>query len=297
MEDKSSRPSETRPSLPLELRAATREEHHALNTQIVARLSLCLSPHVDSPLVYAKGMASFGQIYFAFEEFLATCRVGDRLEPRLQEIYDRLYLPQLMRTSRLREDLESIKTRLGESAAREITMLEDDFKVYHSRIHEILSAKPHVLLSYTWAMYLALFNGGRWIRKQLVSQGSDFWRGEPLPLSFWEFGDSGDSDPEGEHLKALFQERFLAAASLLRDEEKDYVIRETPRLFELCSEIVRDLHQRLAAITSSTTPISPSKSTDSQVSDSTGAVGSATPLATAWQYLASSYASLRTTTK
>lgn len=297
MEHEASPSAATRPALPAELRAATREEHHALNTLIVPRLSLCLSPQVDSPLVYAKGMAAFGNVYFAFEDCLAAGRTSGRLDPRLGDMYEILHIPQLIRTNRLRGDIELIKSRLEEPAAREIAAVEDDSKVFYSRIHDLLSTKPHVMLGYTWAMYLALFNGGRWIRRQLASQGPEFWRGDQPPLSFWEFEDDGSADSEGEHVKVLFQERLLSAASLLRDDEKDEIVEETGRLFKLCSEIVHILDDTLA-VGEQTTPRTPSRqSADPGVNGYLGHLSLTTPLTTAWQYLASSYASLRPTTK
>ncbi|EXJ84438.1 hypothetical protein A1O3_05106 [Capronia epimyces CBS 606.96] len=278
----------TRPSLPLELRAATRENHHALNTLIATRLLLCLSPHADNPLIYAKGMAAFGQVYFAFEDFLTASLASGDQDPRFQEIYNTLHLPQLIRTSRLQQDIETIKSRLEGSAAEEVNLLEHESKAFYSRIQGLLSARPHVLLGYAWAMYLALFNGGRWIRRQLVSQGPGFWHGPPIPLSFWEFDGDATADSEGEHLKVLFQERLLAAASLLRDDEKDDVIKETTRLFELCSEIVHFLDNKL-----DTTPRSQPDTADSRLR---GSFGELSPVTAAWQYLTSSYESLKTVT-
>ncbi|KAL2395792.1 hypothetical protein ABEF95_011441 [Exophiala dermatitidis] len=276
--------------LPLELRAATRKKHHALNIEITKRLPLCLSPQVESPLVYAKGMAAFGQVYFAFEGVLATSLAGEHLEPRLREIYEIIHMPQLIRTSRLRNDIDLIKSRLDKAAMDEIQSVEEEAKAFYMRIHDLLSWKPHVLLGYAWAMYLALFNGGRWIHKQLASQGSGFWRGEPLPLSFWEFEGNGKDDPEGDQLKVLFQERFNFAASLLRDEEKDDVVNETIQLFKLCSEIVHALDDKMAAAVSSTVPTPSSTPADSE---GPSYLGATSPLAATWDYLASSYSSLR----
>jgi hypothetical protein len=95
-------------------------------------------------------------------------------------------------------------------------------------------------------MYLALFNGGRWIRRQLVSPGSNFWKADAFPLSFWDFGDGSGEDEEDEALKLRFKDSLLAASSLLTEAEKEDVIEEAKRLFDMCSEMVLFLDEAVA---------------------------------------------------
>jgi len=224
------------PSLSEELRTATRQKHHAMNTQIIARLPLCLPPLAGSPINYAKGMIVFGQIYFAFEEILAKYQASP--DQRMCEMYDRMHLPQLLRTSRLCNDIVVMKSRLPQSEVEDLELLAKESKVFSRRVHVSLAGRPHVMLAYAWTMYLALFNGGRWIRRQLMSAGCDFWQGEVLPLSFWDFGRVGLDNLDEGQLKDAFKVRFGEAATNLTDDERRDVVEETNRLFDLCSEMV-----------------------------------------------------------
>ncbi|KAK5456200.1 hypothetical protein LTS15_005519 [Exophiala xenobiotica] len=259
-----------RHALPAELHAATREKHHALNMQITARLPLCLPPHANNPLLYAKGMVVFGQIYSAFEDFLEASLASGSLDNRLRDVYQ--YCDQ----------------------TSDIDLLSQQSTVFASRITAILSAKPHVLLAYAWAMYLALFNGGRWIRRQLVSPGSNFWKADAFPLSFWYFGDGSGEDTEDEALKLRFKDSLLAASSLLTEAEKEDVIEEAKGLFDMCSEMVLFLDEAVADAGCS--------KLDSPQEGSVRATGPqylapASSLAFAWSYITSTLAFVRTTTR
>lgn len=238
-------------SLQDQLRAATRQKHHALNTQITARLSLCLPPAANSPLAYASGLLVFGQIYFAFESALATSLASSNEDRRVRELCERIYLPQLVRTSRIREDIAIMKSRLRENEADGLESLAEEAKTFFRQVYASLAVRPHVVLAYTWAMYLALFNGGRWIRKQLAAAGSDFWQDDVLPLSFWEFEDEGQFAFKEEQLKLVFKDKFGTAAAGLTADEKRGIVEEANRLFDLCSEMVEFLDSKVTRKSSS----------------------------------------------
>lgn len=278
--------SEGRPSLAEELHAATREKHHALNAAIIARLPLSLPPMADNPILYAKGMIVFGRIYSAFEAFLATSLAHKGLDSRLHDSYRRLYIPLLVRSSRLETDIGLIKGRLGKLVVRELDLLAEESTIFSLRITASLSARPHVLLSYAWSMYLALFNGGRWIHSQLASAGSDFWGGDAL-LSFWGFEDDRSSDANQASLKSLFKDAFSVSASLLTDDEKDDAIEEAKGLFDLCLEMVHFLDKTSATQAATA---SPRLGANALVS---GYIGAAPAAASAWAYVASLCTSLR----
>ena len=230
-------------SLPRELHAATRVEHRNLNSQIIEKLPLCLPPATESPLVYAQGMVVFGQIYFAFEDYLVSSFENGDMNSSLHSTCARIQLSRLLRTKRLRKDIEVLKFRLGVEASRELTRLARDAKSFSLRVKESLSQQPHVLLAYMWTMYLALFNGGRWIHGQLQSAGASFWRGEHLPLSFWEFEDVDGRPSDGEDLKRALKEAF-ADTTMDSDTQMHEVIQESKKLFGICSEMVDYLHDQ-----------------------------------------------------
>lgn len=161
-------------SLPLEIQAATRSCHTVLNRSITSRLPLCLPPNAATPAVYAGGMACFGRIYFLFEhvwEELLTCMPGNT---RIHDALKQLKLPSLFRSARLRADLSLFDQRLG-GQAESYKKEDDELAALLDRTREAILKKPLLIMSYTWVMYLALFNGGRWIRAQLEQAGPEFW--------------------------------------------------------------------------------------------------------------------------
>lgn len=97
-------------------------------------------------------------------------------------------------------------------------------------------------------MYLAIFNGGRWIRSQLLSTTctSPFWPNGVSPedcLTFWHF----DGDQDGEDIKDDFKARYEVAAAQLTEMERQDVVEEAVEIFKLCARIVEDLDLAFAA--------------------------------------------------
>ena len=197
-------------------------------------------------------MVVFGQMYLAFEKRL-TAQV-DRLDSRMADIYRMIYIPQMLRTSRLQNDITLLRLRLSHSAVVELDVLTEQSRVFAQRIHDSVNERPAALLAYTWAMYLALFNGGRWIQKQLIAAGSDFWLGVPLPLSFWTFDLKERAGVEEEQLKESLKESFEKAETGLTEFERGAVIKEAILVFDMCREMISLLDSE------SSTPISPSPS-------------------------------------
>ena len=91
-------------------------------------------------------------------------------------------------------------------------------------------------------MYMALFNGGRWTRAQLEGAGWQPQDNEQHHLSFWHF----DSDRDGEDIKDEFKTRFDEVAALLSPAERNDVVQESKRIFEICGEMVAWLDERAA---------------------------------------------------
>lgn len=239
-----------RQPLPIELHAATRTEHANLNRTIMTRLPLCLPNATTTSALYAKGIATFGQIYAGIEEAQDTLLSRENLSLEQRNLVTSLLIPQLRRTKRLQSDLGHLSQQLGQSTSVKISHLQSATSHVRHAITESILEKPHLLLAYTWTMYLALFNGGRFIAKQLLSAGTLFWKDEDRArtvrdsLSFWFFGDSEDYD--GEDLKILFKDRFNHVAATLTDTERDEVIAESKKLFSICGDLVELLDRNTA---------------------------------------------------
>lgn len=88
-----------------------------------------------------------------------------------------LYLPGLLRSERLRDDIRHIlgdtQTPLFEHRQNGATAVER----FTAHIHQVVQEKPHVLVAYAWVLYMALFAGGRYLRAQLQTAGAEFWAG------------------------------------------------------------------------------------------------------------------------
>lgn len=233
-------PTVERKALPLEIHAATASYHATLNRSIIPRLKLCLPPHAANPAVYADGIACFGRIYILFELVWEEILEGRPDDVRINDALKQIRLPSLFRSARLQADLCLLDQGLD---GREQSYKDDDDELLAllERTREAMLKKPHLIMSYTWVMYLALFNGGRWIRGQLEKAGPGFWGTQTHTdspkldcLSFWEF--EGNSD--GEDIKNDFKARFEVAAAVLDDTKRQEVVAECVRVFEMCSQMV-----------------------------------------------------------
>lgn len=282
--------SGTRPALPIQLHAATREKHHALNVDVLAHLPLSLPPIAADSLPYATGMVVFGQVYFAFEDQIQETLQRDQTGETTRDIYQHIFFPRLLRTARLRADIDTLKSRFESRTEQGLSSLAEESKRFYEQVRRSLKDKPHVILAYAWTMYLALFNGGRWIRKQLAAPGSEFWHGAS-PLSFWDF-DDGDNAESDEALKVAFKNGFSTAATLLNDEEKDDVIEESKALFDLCREMIAFLD----TVAKTHQSVEPSHATRvEQVWWPSNPIVGNSYVAPVWNHIASSIASIRQT--
>lgn len=142
-------------------------------------------------------------------------------------------------------------------------MLSKELTTFVTHIHEVIRAKPHLYVSYTWVLYMAIFSGGRYIRAKLNSSGENFWdhalplesgknkhgRGvaevegpEKWPLSFWNF--SGSSD--GEDLKADYKFHVGELERILTLKEREEIIGEAAEIMKRLLEIVREIEVAVA---------------------------------------------------
>jgi heme oxygenase len=245
------------PTLPAQINAATRKQHTELNRLIIDRLALALPPKASSPLLLGRGFSAFAQLFFMFEkcwkELYDSVEAADTTLSGTHNAQVRRWLatlipPELVRSARLRQDLEFISSRTGvdvrqPSIFERVDML-DTFR-------ESIRARPHILIAYGWVMYMAIFSGGRWVRQQLANAGVEFWTGDNLMnvdstmpqdldvsgFSFLSF----DEEDDGEDLKALFKARLAEAETLLLPHERQDIIIAAQNTFRYCILQVRYL--------------------------------------------------------
>ncbi|RMZ82385.1 hypothetical protein DV737_g2086, partial [Chaetothyriales sp. CBS 132003] len=240
--------------LPIELSHAIRASHVQLNRLITARLPLCLPPYTTKPLLYASGMTVFSHIYSAIETAVDELLSNPNTDPRVCQMLRTLHTTGLPRLDRLAQDLSAIGQRHNQSTVPlqiQLQTLSDETAQYRTDLHSLLLARPHLLLAWSWNMYLAIFNGGRFIRRTLRDAGPTYWsssgsgkEGESCSdsqpqLRFWEF----DGDMDGDDIKDAFKLNLEAASELLTASEREEVVQEAGRVMSVCQEIVGRLDE------------------------------------------------------
>jgi heme oxygenase len=233
-------------SLPLEIKAATRTQHNALNRLISPRIRLCLPPHTQTPQLYACGLSVFGNVYTTFEEeWLRFLERGKTTTSRMVDILQIVHIPELLRSRKLEHEMAKLKLYKNSNTTSQRS--RDTFQAHQSAIRTSIRTKPHTLLAYVWVMYMALFNGGRMIRDQLITAPPAFWHCSQTPsdfeegvdvilterLQFWDFGRD-----DGAAIKEDFKTRFEIAAVKLTASERVDVVDEAARIFEMCRQMV-----------------------------------------------------------
>lgn len=175
----------------------------------------------------------------------------------------RLYIPDLERSSRLQDDISffhhSDAVFMSNNQEKEPGVLSPIVAPLISHIEQVIGAKPHVQIAYTWVFYMALFSGGRYIRAKLRSAGEDFWASagltksdgefaeEPekgtIGLSFWEFSDTSD----GKDLKADYQSRIHDLEASLTLEERQEIVNEATDIMVKLIDIAKAIKQNVSS--------------------------------------------------
>lgn len=238
---------------------AIRAIHHTLHHAVVGRLPLALPPKTSSPHLYALGISRFSRIYLAFEaawrDYLHTSPTNhdpNNDQVRYHTLLSEAYIPAINRSARLTSDISNLQREWGDEIVSVAQPAAHDAALTDAVAHitETAQKKPYTLLAYSWIMYMALFNGGRWIRDQLANAGPEFWFREPPHtekaastiglnfLSFWSF----DGDEDGEDIKRAFRAAFVdASCKYLTEAEREDVIHEAKVLFQHCINIVSEV--------------------------------------------------------
>ncbi|KND93457.1 hypothetical protein TOPH_01526 [Tolypocladium ophioglossoides CBS 100239] len=284
---------------------ATRSIHARLNKLIIARLPLALPPRAADPAPYLSGLLHIAPIYTTFEEAWRdildapprTASIGslpDGCDPeiplldtgsvllpknedprlhrssvcgRMHSMLEYLYLPGLMRSDRLREDIREMTGWPDHVVEEQLQTISKTgyLSEFTSHIRRAVMNKPHVLLAYSYIMFMALFAGGRFIRASLESAGEQFWVAEPasvkpttrasqrtaatggeldansalnfMPLHFFHF----DTPLDGEDLRREYKQRLSDSEEMLTPREKHNIVQEAVCIFENVTLLVSQL--------------------------------------------------------
>ncbi|MCJ1404281.1 heme oxygenase [Xylographa trunciseda] len=250
-------------TLPKQINSATKSSHTHLNRLILARLPLALPPHSQSPEAYATGLQRIAPIYLSFESLwgeivdLQPLEASQAIDHRVFSALKHLYIPKMLRSQSLRSDISYLLHHSLEEVDDVLEHMEGlQLHLFLQHFEQTCAAKPHVLIAYAWVMYMALFNGGRWIRAQLLAAKESSWRlssfdstaesGEVDPgvgLAFWHF--PGEED--GEDLKNEFKARLNDVEGLLDAEQRQDIVDEALSIFKYLALLVEELDDIVAA--------------------------------------------------
>ncbi|EGU85527.1 hypothetical protein FOPG_06151 [Fusarium oxysporum f. sp. conglutinans race 2 54008] len=292
---------------------ATRSVHAKLNKLIIARLPLALPPLATDSSAYITGLLHVTPIYVAFEtlwrdilesglpvdlpgEADETCELetppnsaetafpaSDLHElsscSRMQSILEQMYLPGLMRSDRLKADIANLAGWSNDTVEEQLRLVEENGRLgeFIQHIKRTVQHRPHVLMAYSYILFMALFAGGRFIRATLESAGDDFWdrlpspvqpnrlpceeRSRPtkrasglsdeeipiddfhrhathtMPLRFFHF----QTPEDGEDLKREFKRRLASMEGQLTAREKQDIVQESICIFDNMTLLVQQL--------------------------------------------------------
>ncbi|KAL6712714.1 hypothetical protein ACLMJK_009736 [Lecanora helva] len=249
--------SNPQPSLSQRINIATRPLHTQLNASIISLLPLALPPHTLHPNPYSDGISHILPIYEAIEGAFRVLQAwsesekDNRTNRVLLEALKDLPISQLARANRLKKDIERL--------CQQCTTKTSDLRNFHETrrnncpklkhfVHHIktsISDQIHLLLPYTWILYMALFSGGRYIRSTLQQAGPEFWLGPEKRnftnvddvLSFWTF----EGDEDGKDIQKEFKHRFAEVEALLTEEQKQEVVQEGKFIMNSMGSVVQEI--------------------------------------------------------
>ncbi|KAF4987001.1 hypothetical protein FGRMN_10590 [Fusarium graminum] len=293
---------------------ATRPVHAKLNKLIIARLPLALPPLATDPSAYISGLLYITPIYITFEALwrdildsglsanllgndadatdnvATTHNLGDesllasgshRISDcnRVQSMLQELYLPGLMRSDRLKADIANLAGWSNNTIEEQLRIVQENGQLgdFIQHIKNSVRSRPHVLLAYSYILFMALFAGGRFIRATLESAGDEFWDRLPspvqstrlpceerprptkraggllegdvpiddfhnhathtMPLRFFHF----QTPEDGEDLKREFKRRLAVIEGSLTASEKHDIVQESLCIFNKMTLLVQQL--------------------------------------------------------
>lgn len=254
---------------------ATRVLHHKLNKLIISRLPLALPPYTSNSSKYVTGILHIAPIYITFESLWKTLILSPLPLTDLEEnlhigqdgmpfqisnkdktLLSNLLLPSLLRTERLLGDIYLLAGTPQKTNDDQLKTLLETGKLEKFIAHtkQSVANAPHLLLSYLWVFYMALFAGGRVLKEILRDAGglgTKFWNQNPSTpqhptssevgtqagLSFFEF----EGDEDGEDIKIDFKKQFAEAQLSLTEEETKEIVQEAQEIFGFMIGIVEEL--------------------------------------------------------
>lgn len=199
-----------------------------------------------------------------------------RVSETVKTLLRNLYVPGLSRSEALKSDLRQLTGWSTEEVEEQLQHISSTgaLQKFTAIIQQSIRDKPHVLVAYTYILYMALFAGGRFIRASLESAGDEFWdrraslppllantgtqqgstfvslpaqaqySSSQFPLNFFHFNTPRD----GEDIKEEFKQHLSDAESMLTRLEIDDMVHEAVVIFEEMHAVVHQLDERFTPL-------------------------------------------------
>lgn len=253
-------------SLSTRINTATRTTHTQLNRLIIARLPLALPPHTTNPSTYVSILLHVTPIYTTFESLWNEVLDSPDYAERIRSVLSALKLPGLARSQALLGDISGVSglcMKQIQIQLQDESQISSRLSIFLEHIRKTVPEKPHIILAYTWILYMALFSGGRYIRATLKNARKDFWMDTPMstslqptknhnltPKSDDRTGKEGleffhfPGVEDGEDIKQEFKRRFFEVEKELNQRQKEEIVQEAQRIFLFLLDMMGELDQK-----------------------------------------------------
>lgn len=187
--------------------------------------------------LYRQGLQSFYHVFVAIERNIPVV-----MNSKYGYIYKEVWDERIARKLALEKDLFFYYNNDKFLTPIHKTQIE-----FQQHIDQIAQEKPHLLLAYLHVMYLALFAGGKVMKKSLQKNIGFFPKKQGLTnedilnegMNFFNFDVENDED-----LKLSYKENYeLATRNNLTEEEKLEIIEESKYIFSKNFDCVNELEK------------------------------------------------------
>ena len=161
------------PSLSAEINKTTRDLHDIVNVLIMNRLSSCLKSRDHT--LYREGILSFYHVYRTFEHVWASLLLSSAsTDLTVHYLLSTLSDPRMIRSPALAADCSYLFPDNTFHPDAPVPENRPQVKEFVAHMQRVLEEKPHVMVAYAHMFYMALFAGGKVLRRMIVAKEGFF---------------------------------------------------------------------------------------------------------------------------
>lgn len=201
-------------SLANSINTAIASSHTKINRLILDRMPHAVPPQVDNPSAYITGLLHIGAVYIAFESlwqniigvhteiaplpytypFASNTNTSSpglnhgpappQVKERARQILETAYWPNMLRAARVKADIRGMTGWPAHVVDEQLQSAGTTgaLGAFLAHIKDAVDERPHLLLAYSYSLYLALLSGGSYIRTELMYLTAEFWLAIPDPV-------------------------------------------------------------------------------------------------------------------